>query len=171
MRDTKENITNTPKLLTIMNGDEKYNIIINKINKINDSEIQDILKDSIEIGAYNLIEFYELIDYINIFLKIKQKKYYKCKYFIDYFFDIKNKILNTYHSIIYSIPPPLYNEKKLHINLNKLEKILNKYIVDYSYKCNELSLKNVNVDSYLTQDLIHSEKPYNMADNKYYFYL
>jgi hypothetical protein len=151
---------------------EPVDLIDSKIDKITDAQIREIVIDSKIVGSFNLVEFIELIDYIIMFQKITEGKYYKCKYFVDTFMETKNKILNTYNSFIHSMPPPMDSKvyQRFYANMNKLEGILNEQLARYSYKCQELSFQNINTDSYLSQDLILNEKPANTFIEKDYQY-
>lgn len=170
----KPSTPNNIKPKIIEKIENNLNPIDIKINRLSDENIRKIVNDSKSVGSFNLVEFIELIDYLTMFQKIDEGMYYKCKYFIDNYFELKNKILNTYNSFIHNLPPPMDSKiyQTYHYNMQQLEQILNEKLAKYSYKCQELSYQDINTDSYMSQDLILAEKPANtFKDNRYQYFL
>lgn len=153
---------------------EPNDIINKKISQLENGKIKEIIINSKPVGSFNIVEFIELIDYLILYQRIEEGKYYKCKYFVDYFMEMKNKIMNTYGSLIHSLPPPMDSKiyTLYHKNINELEKELNEQLARYSYKCQEISYQDITTDSYLSNDFLIAEKPANMIqDNRYQYYL
>jgi hypothetical protein len=92
------------------------------------SELVIFLDSHREYYQYNPILWREIVRYINNFLRISHDietgtQYYNMDY--DQLKELKKKIMNAYHSFIYTIPHTENSNNKYHIGMARLEVLLN----------------------------------------------
>jgi len=152
------------------NFEIKKNMIKPKMIYDND-DLVDFIFSVQDFYAYNPETYEEFIDNINSFMSLKDNIFGDDK-FANYYYQIaeskNNNALNSFHSLIFSLPNNKLYTEKFNRAHKRLETLLNKYLNDMYDRCNYYQIKN-GIDTFKRQiDL--GPSPYNNYFDKIFTY-
>lgn len=113
-----------------------------------DADIIMFLDNYREYYHYNPATYTSMVSAINDFLKLKEDikigvKYYNLDY--DTMRELKEKVMNTFHSFVYTIPNTDVNMDKFHSGMKRLIGLLNHHLNIVHRMVNKQNFKEINV--------------------------
>lgn len=137
-----------------------------------DSELVIFLDTNIDLKEYNSEIFSEFVILIDKFLDLRNQlaNFKTADYGLDFtnLVSLKNKILNTYHSFIHTLPATDSTLQKFHAQMEKLKNILNchiEFIHEKVKKYTKIDGINASTEIYINT----YPKPMGSKDNWYFF--
>jgi hypothetical protein len=113
-----------------------------------DGELKNFVDSIEELTIYNETEMNNLKIYIDKFLKIYHYPHFTyCRYQSNQLKDIKNKILNIFHSFVHVIPTQTTQYQLFNVKLKELEDLLTQYYNKFDDACVKRSFYHANIDS------------------------